>query len=142
MLGDVQAMEHQLAVVLLDERVDQRRVAGAHGFHLVADQDDPGLVCLEDRVVVPGPPVRGDKPSACFPGRGALLLIQSIRPTAQGTLRPGWHTKRTGRAARANSCSVGLGQEMTAGTGSMREVWPLPQTACRQAAPGLASGGR
>jgi hypothetical protein len=76
----VQAMEHQLAVVLLDERVDQRRVAGAQGFHLVADQDDPGLVCLEDRVVVPGPPVRGDEPAAWFPGRGALLIIQSVNP--------------------------------------------------------------
>jgi hypothetical protein len=79
-LGDVQAMEHQLAVVLLDERVDQRRVAGAQGFHLVADQDDPGLVCLEDRVVVPGPPVRGDEPAAWLSGRGALLVIQSVHP--------------------------------------------------------------
>jgi hypothetical protein len=31
---------------------------------------------------------------------------------------------------------------MTAATGSMRKVWPLRQTSFRQAAPGLAPGGR
>jgi hypothetical protein len=89
-LGDVQAVEHQLAVVLLDERVDQRRVASAQGFHLIADQDDPGLVCLEDRVVVPGPPVRGDEPAAWFPGRGALLVIQSVNPAGGAGHAAAW----------------------------------------------------
>jgi hypothetical protein len=84
-LGDVQAVEHQLAVVRLDERAGQRRVAGAQGLHLVTDQDYPGLPCPEDRVVMPGPPVRGDEPAAYFPGRGDLLVIRSIHPAAQGT---------------------------------------------------------
>jgi hypothetical protein len=53
----VQAVKHQLAVVLLDERAGQRPVAGAQGLHLVTDQDYPGLVCPEDRIVVRGPPV-------------------------------------------------------------------------------------
>jgi hypothetical protein len=46
LLGDVQAVDHQLAVVLLDECAGQRRVASAQGLHLVSDQDDPGLVVL------------------------------------------------------------------------------------------------
>jgi drug/metabolite transporter (DMT)-like permease len=78
-LGDVQAVEHQLAVVLLDECIDQRRLAGAQGLHLVTDQDYPGLVRLEDRVVVPRPPVRGDEPAARFPARGDLLVLFASR---------------------------------------------------------------
>jgi hypothetical protein len=107
----VQPMEHQLAIVLLDERVDQRRVAGAQGFHLVADQDDPGLVCLEDRVVVPGPLVRGDEPSACFPGRGALLVMQSVNPPGSAGNAAVLADIQTYRASgSANSCSIDLGQ--------------------------------
>jgi hypothetical protein len=84
-LGDVQAVEQQLAALLLDERTRQRRMAGAQGLHLVTDQDYPGLVSPEDRVVVPGPPVRGDEPAAYFPGRGDPLVIWPIHPAAQGT---------------------------------------------------------
>jgi len=39
-------VEYQLAVVLLDERAGQRRVAGAQGLHLVTDQDYPASVFL------------------------------------------------------------------------------------------------
>jgi hypothetical protein len=96
-LGDVKAVEHQLAVVFLGERAGQRHVASAQGLHLVADQDYPGLVCPQDRVIVPGPPVRGDEPAACIPGRGDLLVIWPIRSAAQGTERrmQVWPTPRS-----------------------------------------------
>jgi hypothetical protein len=80
-------VEHQLAVVLLNERSDQRCVAGAQGLHFVPDQDNPGLVRLENRVVMPGSLIRGDGPAACFPGRGnrASSSIPSVCSAAQGT---------------------------------------------------------
>ena len=93
-LGNVQAVEHQLAVFLLDERAGQRRVASTQGLHLVTDQDYPGLVCPQDRVVVPGPPVRGDEPAAYFPGRVNPLVIRLV-PTQR-------------RGARSNACKSGL----------------------------------
>jgi hypothetical protein len=43
--------------MLLNERSGQRCVARAQGLHFVADQDYPGLVRLENRVVTPGPPI-------------------------------------------------------------------------------------
>jgi hypothetical protein len=67
-------VEHQLAVVLLNEGSGQGCVAGAQGLDFVAGQGYPGLVSFENRVVMPGPPIRGDGPAACFPGRGDLLV--------------------------------------------------------------------
>ncbi len=77
-------VEHQLAVVLLNERSGQRCVAGAQGLHLVTDQDYPGLVRLQNRVVMPGPPIRGDGPAACVPGRGDLLVKPGCPPGGAG----------------------------------------------------------
>src|SRR5580698_10541748 len=96
MLGDVQAVEHQLAVVLLNERSDQRGVAGPQGLHLVADQDYPGLVGLENLVVTPDPLIGGDGPAACFPGRGDLLVISPTRYAAPRPRRRDRHRNGTG----------------------------------------------
>ena len=52
-LGDVQVAQPDLAVVDGGERVGQRRLAVAQALHLGADQRDPGLEGLEDRIVVP-----------------------------------------------------------------------------------------
>jgi hypothetical protein len=72
---------------------------------------------------------------------GSLVAVpsssssQSIRPAAQGTLPPGPTYKRTGRAARRTLAPDRNRQETTAGTGSVRKVWPLRQMAFQQAAP-------
>jgi hypothetical protein len=99
----VQAVEHQLAVVLLNERSRQRRVAGAQGLHLVTNQDYPGLICLENRVVMPGPSIRGDGPTAFSLGRGDLLAIPS--GTHQWNIQRWLSLLDTLIAARRDACS-------------------------------------
>jgi hypothetical protein len=121
-LGDVQAVEHQLAVVLLNERSRQRRVAGPKGLHLVTDQDYPGLVCLENRVVMLARlfeamdlrPVALDAvtvPSSSIPAAHSTAPAPA-GPTDMGTVpgeRPGEvprHGNDLGAAAPAGHCPV------------------------------------
>jgi hypothetical protein len=89
------------ALAVTIDRLDGEVVARAQGLHLVIDQDYPGLVCLENCVVMPGPPIRGDGPAACFPGRGnrALLVNPGCPLGGAGTRRLDRHGNGTGRAA-------------------------------------------
>src|SRR4029453_13344910 len=65
--GYVHAEQEHLAAAPLGERVDGRRGPGAQRLHLGAGERETRLEGVENRVVVPGPPVGGDDLAALFP---------------------------------------------------------------------------
>src|SRR3954447_7024620 len=89
-LRDVDALEPCLAVVDLDEAVDQGRPAGAQRLHLGADEDQSGLVGVLDAVVVPRLAVLRNQLAPLLLGHGRILSGATtgfVRPVVRQTAR-------------------------------------------------------
>src|SRR5215218_10353056 len=87
-LGDVDVLEPDLAVVDRGEPVDEGGTAGTEALHLRTGQREADLVRVEDRVVVPRLLVLGDELAPGLTRHDSRLPSRPVAASASGSCAP------------------------------------------------------